>query len=124
MPRKSEPKATEHNGSIRVYWEGEEYYCGPWNDPASWRKFEALKKDLLRGPGTAPMTLSELVLAYWRHAKVWYRHPDKTPTSEAGHVHRILRRLLKVHGNTAVDAFGPKELRAFRQTLIDAGLTR
>lgn len=115
MPRKTEPVATEHKGSIRVYWEGQEYYCGPWNDPASWRKFEALKEDLLRGPGGAPMTLAEMALAYWKHGKVWYRLPDKTPTSEAGHVHRIIKRLLKAHANTVVDDFGPRELRLPRE---------
>src|SRR5262245_48931977 len=124
MPRKIEPVATEHKGSIRVYWEGLEYYCGPWNDPASWRKFENLKEDLLSGPGAGPMTIADMALAFWKHAKIWYRHPDKTPTSEASHVKRILRRFLKEHANTAVDDFGPKPLRDFRDKLIAGGLTR
>ena len=29
------------------------------------------------------VTVTEVVLAYWRHAEAYYRHADQTPTSEA-----------------------------------------
>ena len=124
MPRKNEPQGTEHKGSIRVRWKGEEYYFGPWDRAESWRAFEAWKADVLNGGGTAPMTVADVAAQYWDHVQVYYRHPNGDPTPEQASIRTIVDKLLAEYGHTAVTHFGTRDLKAFRDALVKANRCR
>ena len=38
-------------------------------------------------------TIAEVVTAYWKHVKVYYRHPDGSPTSERDTIKQALKPL-------------------------------
>src|SRR4051812_6913909 len=73
---------------------GQDVYLGAW--PAGQKKPPAGVKlaydriiaewlangRRLPGPAEEPLSISELILAYWKHAERHYRHADGTPTSE------------------------------------------
>ncbi len=70
------------------------------------------------------ITIVELVAAFWKHARSYYRKVDGRPTSSlAGHV-SALRILKRLHGETKVRDFGAGSLKAVRQELLDSGLSR
>lgn len=65
----------------------------------------------------------ELSSDYWKFAKTRYVKPDGTPTM----LHRVkaaLRPINRLYGTTTAAQFGPKALRAVRDTLIRQGLAR
>lgn len=70
------------------------------------------------------MTISELVLAYWRHVQTYYRDPDGTPGGEQENIRIALRPLRKLFGLSLAADFGPVALKLVRQAMIDAGLAR
>jgi integrase len=71
-----------------------------------------------------PISVSKLILAYWRHVETHYRRPDGSPTSEVGNVRRALRPVRKLYGQTAVAAFDALALEAIRAVLIVDGHCR
>jgi hypothetical protein len=62
--------------------------------------------------------------AFLKHAQVYYRHADGTPTSEVGNYYQALRPLLKLYGTTTVADLGPLCLKAVRLKMIEAGWWR
>lgn len=74
------------------------------------------KNDLSPGQGA---TISELTVAFLDFAKGYY------PTGgEYGDHVRAVRPLCKLHGTTLAKDFGPRALKAVRQSLVDRGLAR
>jgi hypothetical protein len=71
------------------------------------------------GTAAAGLTLNELALLFWRHAKDYYRLADGSPSRELEHYKYALKPLLALYGHTPANAFGPKALKAVRQQLID-----
>jgi hypothetical protein len=65
-----------------------------------------------------------LLAALWQHAKGYYVDADGVPTSERSTYYTLIQRLKKHYGRTLVEKLGPLRLRAFRQTLIEEGLSR
>lgn len=70
------------------------------------------------------ISVNELILAFWRHAETHYRHGDGTPTSEIENYRYSLRPLKELYGGTPAAEFSPLKLKATRQRMIDAGLSR
>jgi hypothetical protein len=54
-----------------------------------------------------PLTLSEVILAYWKHCKRHYRMPNGKPSSTQDNIKYLLKPLRKLYGDVAVDDFGP-----------------
>jgi integrase len=76
-------------------------------------------------PGAiASITISEIILAFWRHAEEHYRHRDGTPTNELTDFRYSLKPLRELYGHTLAKDFGPLSLKAAREKMIDAGLCR
>jgi integrase len=65
-----------------------------------------------------------LILAFWKYAEKHYRHPDNAPTSELRDYRYSLRALRKLYGESAAESFSPLKLKAVRQSMIDANLSR
>ncbi|MEQ8850058.1 site-specific integrase [Botrimarina sp.] len=64
------------------------------------------------------VSIDELVFVYRRHAREYYVKNGKK-TREAELVVEVTGHLGKQHGRTKVEEFGPVELDAFRESLID-----
>src|SRR5262249_1349520 len=70
------------------------------------------------------LTVNEVLLSFWRHAEQHYRREDGSPTGEADNYRDALRPLKARYGHTAARDFGPLALRAVRQEMVKAGLSR
>src|SRR5262245_48773743 len=122
MPRRSTvPKLTRHKASGRgvVRLSGTDVYLGLWPDPdaepppavraaydravAEWlgdgRRPRAAEARADDGADPGGPTIAELMLAYWDHAQVYYRHPGGTPTSELGELRYSLRPLSALYAD-------------------------
>jgi integrase len=69
------------------------------------------------------LTIVELIAAYWRHAEVYYRKNGQ-PTTEVGMIKLAMQPLRRLYGDTPAREFGPLELKAVRQAMVDGGLCR
>jgi integrase len=88
-------------------------------------EWQANRQRLPAAGGTlADLTVNELLLGFWKHVEEHHRHPDGTPTSEVEGYRYSLRPLRELYEHTLVRDFGPLALKAVRQTMIDAGLSR
>jgi hypothetical protein len=72
----------------------------------------------------APLTVSELILAYWRHAEAYYQSCDGLPSSELDKIRLALRPLRQTYGSTPARDFGPIALKSVRQVMVESGLCR
>lgn len=135
MPKVSRdyvPKYRLHrpSGQARVTIDGRDFYLGPWKTRASLVEYDRLIAEWIAGgrrlPSTdspADLTIAELIAAYRRYARTYYVKDGK-PTKYLGHIKAALKPLRKLYARTSVSEFGPKRLKAVRQTFIDDKLTR
>jgi integrase len=70
------------------------------------------------------ISVNELILAYLQHAEQHYRRPDGTETTEVREYKAALRPLKELYGHTEARAFGPLGLKAVRQRMVDADISR
>ena len=108
---------------------GKRHYLGPYDDPASRSEYHRLVGEWEatgRRPDVSPdeITVVELVAAYVRHATAYYVGQDGKPTSELGNVRRAVKPLRELYGRELANTFGPRHLKAVRQSFIDAGMCR
>lgn len=75
-------------------------------------------------PDPGGLAIVQLLLAYLEHARKTYRSPDGEPTDEVRHVETVIDAVNEPYGPTPAASFGPKELKAVRQTFIDRGWCR
>ncbi len=76
------------------------------------------------GSANGSLSLNEVMFAFIRHAEQHYRLEDGTHTSELREFKAALKPLKEMYGKLAVAEFGPLKLKAARQKLIDAKLSR
>ncbi len=122
------------SGQARVIINGEHLYLGKFGSPESREKYARLIAELAAGngpakvptpvDGSAPATsVDEVLLEYWRFAKAHYAK-NGTSTGELENIRAALRPVRKLYGESPAREFGPKNLKAVRQHMIDAGLSR
>lgn len=129
MPRrKASPRYSLHkaSGQTKTRIDGKDIYLGPFESPESLDRFEVIRRSWLtdRTVDQFTITVDELSLRYLEHATEYYRSKDGNPTRTADNIRYALRPLVKVHGTTRVQDFGPKALKAVRETMIKAGHSR
>jgi integrase len=117
-----------------VVIDGKSHYLGEWNSPESRETYDRLIADWLRSGRRAQepdasrprpdCTVAEMILAFWRHAEVHYRHPDGTPTGELANLKAALRPLRKRYGDIRAAKFGPLALRDIQEEMIADDLAR
>jgi hypothetical protein len=116
--------------------DGRDVYLGRYGSSESREKYRRVVAEWLTGSPTAPATVGstpgdsapsvdELILAFMtRHAANHYRHADGTPTGELDNFRDNLKPLQPLYGTTSANCFSPRTLRAVRQSMIEAGLSR
>jgi hypothetical protein len=70
-------------------------------------------------PGSADLTINELLLAFWRHAEQHYRTPSGKQSSELANFGDTFRPVKKLYGDTIAREFSPLKLKALRYAMIE-----
>jgi integrase len=73
---------------------------------------------------TSDITINELVLAYWKHARVYYGWTTNPKRGDRISLRDALRILRKLYGQTLAREFGPLALKACRARMICKGWAR
>ncbi len=133
MPRliKAVPKYRKHkqSGQAIVTINGRDFLLGPHDSKTSHQKYDQLIAEWLdRGrqplvPAIADLTVAELASRYWSYAQIKYVRHNR-PTAEHFKIKTALRHLLRFYEYYRAAEFGPIQLRAVRQSMIDAGWAR
>lgn len=129
MSRSSTPRAPGyclHKGKGLAYStiDGREVYWGPFDDPASRRKYNAAMTEWMQARAeeqaqrTGETLLGEIMLAYLD------RTARECSRSCVSKTKAMMRRLAPQHGHTPVIAFGVAEIKAWRDSLVEEGLGR
>jgi integrase len=133
MPKltRQPPKYSLHkpSGQARVRYLGRDHYLGPYGSRESREAYARLIAEFSRddpAPFSAPggLTVAELILKFWGHCQVYYRHPDGTPTGEAAVIKCALRPLRRLFGTEPAAGFGARKLKLLRDEMIRLGWTR
>jgi len=134
MPRtvgQSVPKYRKHRASGQAVCtiNSKDHYLGPHGTKASRIEYDRMIAEwLVRGrqspeeSGEA-LTVTELIVHYWRFAKSHYVKNEK-PTSEQASIKVAMRLVRELYGNVPVTEFGPLALKAIRLKQIESGLSR
>ena len=107
------------SGQAYVRINGKFHYLGEYGSPESRDRYDELIADWLagHGPDRHSLTIDELCLRYFKHAKTHYRKNGK-PTSEQSCIQSALRPLITLFGRTRAAEFGPLKLGQYRDDLI------
>jgi integrase len=119
------------SGQAVVTLSGVDHYLGKYGTPASQERYNRLVAEWLVSNHTLPpprqtnvLTVANLVLAYWSHAKVYYADVQGRPTSQTDRVHRALNVAQNLYGPTLAREFGPLALKAVRERMVAQGWCR
>ncbi len=118
------------NGDLAfVELNGRRHWLGRYGSKESRQKYDALVAEwLANGRRLAPdpedFTILELAARYWSHAQGYYLRPDETPTQERSKTRYTLALLNDLYGHEQAAAFGPRKVKALRETLISRKLAR
>jgi integrase len=133
MPRLSNsiPKYRKHraSGKAVVTLNGRDFYLGPHNTKASRLEYDRLTSEWLandRGSLTGQdqdLTVTELLLRYWQHAKGYYRKNGKQ-TSEVAAIKSALKPVRELYGSNPAGEFGPLALENVRKRMVAMGWCR
>ena len=126
------PRYSKHldTGHAIVQFAGKTQYLGAYGTKASRREFDRLVSEwVVAGRPSAPtpqageLTIAELLIGYWRHAKTHYVKHGRA-TSEQDSVRMALRFVRELYDTTPAANFGPLALKAVRERMVAHGLAR
>ena len=133
MPRltRSVPQYRKHKASGQAFVElsGKRIYLGPYGTKISKLEYDRLTGEWLQNgrkietPDVSEVTIAELLVAFLTWARGYY-NKNGEPTSEVRDIELSLRSLRELYARTPCSDFGPIALKAVRQRMIDAGLSR
>src|SRR6478672_255243 len=95
------PPAYRHHkasGQALVTLNGRDFYLGPWRSAESKQKYQRLISQWLANGGSLPAkqfdktTITELLAAFWRHAKSFYIDADGKPSTEQKNYRLLIKR--------------------------------
>lgn len=132
-PSNHVPKYQKHraSGQAVVTINYVDHYLGPHNSKASVALYDRLIAEYLASgrqaapqqPAEQGMVVVQVLAAYWKHCKSYYVKDGK-PTKEQAAFRTLIRDVRKLYGSEPVKDFGPRALKAIRQTWIDRGHKR
>jgi hypothetical protein len=111
---------------------GKDHYLGEYDSPESWEQYHRLVAEwlavriappVLPQTGSPPLSVSELLLRYWRFVESYYVK-DGRPTSEQDTIRQALRFVRELYGSTMAMDFGPLKLKAIHEAMIGHGWSR
>jgi integrase len=70
------------------------------------------------------LTIAELLVMYFEHAKIYYRQADGTVSPEVTNLEYAVRGMREMFGELPCHEFGPLKLKQVRQRMIDNELSR
>ncbi|MCZ6698150.1 MAG: recombinase XerD, partial [Planctomycetota bacterium] len=118
------------SGRALVCIDGKRTYIGKWNSVESRGRYKQLIAEWLancKQPGNPEgefdLTITELIVRYWRHASRYYRKHGQ-PTKELEAIRASFRPLRELYGRSPSATFGPLKLKTVRKDMIDARLSR
>lgn len=118
------------SGQAVVTLSGRDFYLGPHGTKASKNAYDrivgewqARGRRLEMPAESGGLTMSELILAYWRFAERHYVKGGK-PTSQLDLIRRTFKVVRQLYGKEPAASFGPLALKAVRQRFVDNGLSR
>lgn len=127
VPSYRKHKAT---GQAVVTLDGRTFYLGKYNSAASRSEYSRLISEWTAEGGNLPpqktsaYTIAELLVAFLKHAKSYYRDANGKQTTEFEKFKHAIRPLKSLYGRTAAQDFGPLALKAVRQEFINSGVSR
>lgn len=132
MPAKNSsiPKLRHHkaSGQAAVVLGGKWHYLGTYGTPQAEERYSRIIANWLasgrRVPDMPELSVSELVLAYWRDASVRYVHENGKPRKELATIRAALRPVKRLFGSIRVEDFGPRALIAVQRELVQSGYCR
>ncbi len=133
MPRNAPPKYRKQKrttGDLAfVEKEGRRFYLGYYGSADSRERYQRFVAEWATCHDQPPadpheITVLELCARFWKHVNDYYRKPDGTPTEEVGNMRLALRPVKSLYGGIRALDFGPRALKAVRQSMIEAGGSR
>lgn len=123
MPKKRVPAYCHHKptGQAFVRLDGKFHYLGAYDSPDSREGYDRLVSKWLSRTEMAPSgnrTVSEVLLHYWRYAKIRYGRNGKGKFGAAVCYRPIMRLLKHRFGKRPVSTIGPKSFRALLDDMI------
>jgi len=111
-----------------VILDGKRIYVGPYGAPETEQAYHRMVAEYLANGSRLPVAANDITVAevaerYLTFAQGYYRKSG-LPTSEVKNIPLALRPLVKLYGRTPAAEFGPRALKAVRQTMIDGKVTR
>jgi integrase len=129
------PKYRRHRGSGQavVTLAGREVYLGRHGTPKSRQAYRRILAEFMAAGGRPPpaprialapdLSVVELIAAFWRWA-IGYYVKDGRPSSEQHCLKAALGHIKVLYGDLPAAAFGPLALKAVRERMVEAGLSR
>ena len=115
--------------------DGHDHYFGMFGSPESYEKYHRLLPERhAHGPelplstletkaGAENLTISEMVLGYYRHCEQYYVRNGKA-TNQVRMIRLALKVLDRLYGSTLIREFGPLNLEACQAEFVRQGLSR
>lgn len=125
----------KHSGRAVVRIDRRDHYLGEFGSSASHQRYEELiaawraakrgaeAESSLPAKKSPDVTVGELILRFWEHVRLYYVKRGR-PTDEQAGIRAALRFVRQLYGTIPIGEFGPLKLKAVRQAMIDAGLSR
>ncbi len=104
-------------------------YLGRWNTAASKAEFSRIVSIVAANGGFYPddtqdLSIYEGIARYGQFVDSYYRNPDGSPAMSGEKIKHVLGYLTELFGPTPLAEFGPPELKAIRNVLIEKGIVR
>jgi hypothetical protein len=120
------------SGQARVTLDGKDFLLGPFGSAESREAYRRLIAEWMERKGrfapppttAAPLSVNELLLAYYKHAAAYYGFDNDKRRGDAANLRDALRVVKELYGSTPARDFGPVALKACRTLMVKLGWSR
>jgi integrase len=126
------PGYRQHSsGQARVTLDGKDFLLGPYGSEESKEAYRRTIAEWAERKGqfapkadAPPLSVNELLLAYYKHATVYYGWDNDPDRGDAACLRDALRVVKDLYGSTPAKDFGPLALKACRRQMIEKSWSR